>query len=131
MIPEFQYKPVKKPNYKERVRLGLQRGGLKKKSEKQKIKDSAELKQHNKNIKNNSVYCVKCGNIKHIEKHHYKGRKYPSEFIYLCGEFGCGMHSWIHKNENKALELGWLWPEYRGLNSNENQPKPWSDENNT
>lgn len=124
-ILPFLKKQDKKPNYKERVRLGLQKGGLKPISEKQKQRLELEKKEHNKNIANGVVYCVKCGSTNHVEKHHYKGRAYPNEFVYLCGEFGCGFHKWIHLNENEAFKLGWLWPEYRGLPHDEKQKIPW------
>lgn len=125
MFPEPQKKPERKLNYRERVAAGLQRGGLKPKSDKQLERDKLEAREHNKNIKKGVVFCVKCGSDKHIEKHHVKGRNFPDEFVYLCGEFGCAFHSWIHKNENEAYELGWLAPEYRGLPHKDNWPKPW------
>jgi len=122
---EFQNKPQKKPNYKERVRLGIQSSFLRKKSKKQIERDELEKEKHNKNIEDGMVFCAKCGRSQSLEKHHYKGRKYPDEFVYLCNEFGCGFHAWIHSNENRAYELGWLHPEYRGLKEDKNWPKPW------
>ncbi len=122
---EFQYKPKKTLNYKEKVAAGLIKGGLKKFSKKGLERHKAEQLRHNKNIKDGEVFCVSCGSTNHLEKHHYKGRSYPDEFIYLCGEFGCGKHKWIHQNENQALKQGWLWQEYRGLPSNPSQLIPW------
>lgn len=124
-IPEFQHKPKKKPNYQERVKLGLQRGGLNPISKKGQQRRAVEAKEHNKNIAEGLVFCVACGGINHIEKHHYKGRAFPDEFVYLCGEFGCNKHGWIHKNENQAFQEGWIWNEYRGLQPNPNQKIPW------
>lgn len=124
-LPEFIHKPKKKPNYQERVRLGLQRGGLRPMSKKGQQRRAAEAREHNKNIEEGNVFCVNCGGTNHIEKHHYKGRSFPTEFIYVCGEFGCKFHLWIHQNENEAFRLGYLHPEYRGLKPNPNHPRPW------
>jgi len=124
-FPEFQYKPARKLNYHERVKAGLQKGGLNKFSKKGLEKRKIEQKQHNKNISEGKVFCVACGATNHLERHHPKGRNYPDYFIYLCGEFGCGKHKWIHENENEAMKEGWLHPEYRGLPKNEKQVIPW------
>lgn len=124
---EPQHKPKKTLNYKEKVAAGLIKGGLNHFSKKGLARHKTEQLQHNKNIANGEVFCVACGSTNHLEKHHYKGRSYPDEFIYLCGEYGCGKHKWIHSNENQALKQGWLWPEYRGLQSNQDWPKPWEE----
>lgn len=124
-FPPPQQKPKRTLNYHEKVKAGVIRGGLNKFSKKGLARHKEEQLAHNINIANGDVFCVACGGTNHIEKHHYKGRSFPSEFIYLCGEFGCGKHKWIHSNENQAIKEGWLWPEYRGMPSNTNQLIPW------
>lgn len=124
-FPEPQKKPTRTPNYQEKIKLGLIKGGLNKFSKKGLARRKAEQEQHNKNIAQGSICCEACGSDYHLEKHHYKGRAHPNEFIYLCGEFGCGKHKWIHSNENQAMKEGWLAPPYRGLPDNPNWPKPW------
>lgn len=124
-FPEFQHKPQKKPNYQERVKLGLQRGGLRPMSEKGQKRRAAEAREHNKNIAEGLVFCAKCGNQDNLERHHPLGRSFPDIFIYLCNEYGCGFHKWIHENSNEAYKLGWIQPEYKGLKHDPNHPKPY------
>lgn len=117
-FPEFQHKPKKKPNYHERCKLGLQKGGLRKASEKKKEK----LKEYRKAI-NSEVEqpCIKCGSTFNLTRHHYKGQKFITEYIILCQS----CHDFIHANSRWAKEVGWLFSEYSGLPTNPNQPIPW------
>ena len=121
-FPEPQKKPQKKPNYQERVRLGLQRGGLRPVSKKGQQRRATEAKEHNKNTE---ASCHCCGATESLEKHHPHGRSKPDVFVYLCGPFGCRKHHWIHEHPNDAYKEGWLQPSYRGLKDDPNHPKPW------
>ncbi len=122
---EPQHKPKRTLNYKEKVAAGLVKGGLKKFSKKGLERHKKEQLQHNKNIKDGQVFCVACGSTNHLEKHHPFGRSKPDIFVYICGEYGCKIHRWIHENVNEAYKLGWIQPLYRGLPNNPNWPKPW------
>lgn len=126
-FPEPQKKPTRTPNYQEKIKLGLIKGGLRKFSDKGLARQKAERDQHNKNIEEGVVYCVVCGSDYHIEKHHPFGRSKPDLYVYLCGEYGCKFHKWIHENANEAYKIGWIQPLYKGLPDNPNWPKPWEN----
>ncbi len=112
-FPEPQKKPERKLNYHERVKAGLQRGGLNKISKKR----QKSLQIYNKAISEipHDSCCCKCGSREILEIHHPKGRKFIDNFIIVCHR----CHEWIHSNANEAMRLGWLHPEIRGLKPNE------------
>ena len=125
-FPPPQVKPAKKLNYSERVKAGLQRGGLNPLSRKRQEK----LKEYSKAFEDDAEiqYCACCGHKgtkESLSRHHYKGRKFITDYIYLCQGTGCRKHDLIHENPNKAMEEGWIWPEIRGLQPNPNQLIPW------
>lgn len=147
-FPEYQHKPPKTKNYREKMLDKLKSGDMsalssfgKKKRKRLKPVSSKEIKRQNKYAKSKPLTgdvdireCCYCGVIdvaQVIEKHHPYGTGGDNiyKWVYLCGSFGCGKHSEIHENPNKAFEEGWLQPEYRGLNPENfpNHPKPWKN----
>lgn len=121
-FPEPQKKPERKLNYKERVKAGLQRGGLNPVSKKQQQKNNEYNKAINQDTEKDYI-CARHGAAcrSTLTRHHYKGRQYITDYIYLCQEF----HDKIHANSRWSKDEGWLWPEYDGKEQNPNQKIPW------
>jgi hypothetical protein len=104
----FQHKQPKKLNYKERVQAGIQRGGLKKMSEKKKdwIKKYNDKANEDKELQ----VCKICNLESHkdgMERHHPWGRSNENIMRYWWIHHEC--HAIIHANPNKAREQGWLF----------------------
>lgn len=121
-IPEYQHKPLRKPNYKERVRFGLQRGGLRNVSkEKQEWQDKFEIKQFNDkdiqkcfchNIVQHEMMPNLNSNISYqahknqLDPHHVNGQVGANILDY---EYACRpCHAWIHTHAERARQLGLL-----------------------
>jgi hypothetical protein len=107
-IPEFQHKPARKLNYQERVKAGLQRGGLPKFSKKK----EEWTKKYSEQKKKDQEYqvCFVCGKTEHkdnMEPHHTHGRSNENIMIYKWVHTEC--HNKIHKNPNWARENGYLF----------------------
>lgn len=111
-FPEFQHKPSKKPNYKERIRLGLQKQEFKK----TRLKPISDNKksfldkyiEQKENDQEDQV-CKLCNkNVKksECEPHHTHGRVGENLLKYIWIHPEC--HKWIHENSKKARELGLL-----------------------
>lgn len=67
--------------------------------------------------------CAKCAHKKGLEPHHPFGRSGDHLFriVLLCRL----CHAWVHEFPHSAYFLGWLQPEYRGVNRPANFPTPW------
>lgn len=105
----FQHKPAPKPNYKERVRLGLQRGGLKQQSDKKKQWGQQYVAKIKEDDESQECHFEGCNKVLHkdaMSRHHPKGQIGENilYYIYYCIEH----HTWIHKHPNEARELGYL-----------------------
>jgi hypothetical protein len=101
-------KVTKKPNYNERVRLGLQRGGLRPVSKGKQV----WLDKYNKLKDEADEYqiCQRCSERFHKESsppHHPYGRDKEKILIimWLCHD----CHEWVHANPNKAREDKFLF----------------------
>ena len=111
-----QTKPPKKPNYRERVRLGLVKA-----KPRQRIKPVADRKKNalaqyskwSKMILSSETQCQRCGNFAGLEAHHPHGRSKHNLFQIMCLCHTC--HAWVHAYPNTSLAQGWLSPIYRGL----------------
>jgi disulfide oxidoreductase YuzD len=111
-IPErqlpFQEKQPRKLNYQERVRAGIQRGGLNPTSKKK----EEWLKKYRKQKQLDQEYqvCFVCGVTEHkdnMEPHHTHGRSNENIMKYQWVHTEC--HAWIHKNPNEARKKGYLF----------------------
>lgn len=126
-FPEYQHKPTKSLNAKERALKNRQFSSIKKKTRLKRVseKQSDRLKEYNKTqpLNSNPEVCAKCGDRAREERHHPYGRggEYLFMFVTLCSS----CHTWIHENANEAYKLGWIQPEYRGFIS-QSHPKPWN-----
>lgn len=123
-----QEKPKKTLNYQEKVKAGLVSGGMKRSALNKfskKTKEKLDTYHQLDTLSSNIFTCEHCEltfDKEQLDKHHPYGRgNFTSEFIYITRDF----HDWIHKNPNKAFELGWLQPQYRGLAYNPNHPVPF------
>jgi hypothetical protein len=113
-FPEFQHKPQKTPNYKEKVKLGLISGGLKRTKGLNPIskKHKKELDKYIRMCYNDAELqkCFRCGleaNKDILQRHHTHGRSGDNLYKY---EYCCvKCHEWIHANPNKARELKLLF----------------------
>jgi hypothetical protein len=70
--------------------------------------------------------CAFCGlhaDFCKLEPHHPHGRGGDNLFrvVLLCSSH----HHWVHAYPDRAYELGWLQPEYRGTIRPPNFPVPW------
>ncbi len=111
-----QQKPTKSLNYHERVKAGLQRGGLRQVSkQKQKwidlyhaqIDDDAEIQTCTFPVPENiNKICGVTGHKETLQRHHTHGRDKENilKYKYRCNDH----HDWIHKHPNKAREIGEL-----------------------
>ncbi len=72
------------------------------------------------------AWCGECDDFVKLEPHHPFGRSGDNLFrvILLTPTY----HRWIHEYPDRAYELGWLQPEYRGVIRPPNFPVPWSPE---
>lgn len=73
--------------------------------------------------------CAFCGTHAHfakLEPHHPFGRGGDNLFrvVLLCS----GHHHWVHEHSDRAYELGWLTPEYKGKIRPPDFPVPWKPE---
>lgn len=131
----FQYKEPKRKNYREKMLERMKSGEMpikKKKALRKVSKKGAErLKEYNKSNPLNGINCcASCGSESNLERHHPygRGRDNITKWIWVCASnSGCGIHDKIHSNPNEYFKLGWLQPEYRGLDPYNfpNHPKPW------
>lgn len=131
-FPEFQHKPAKTPNYKEKVKLGLISGGLKRTSSLSPVskKHKKELDKYRNQCYNDAEIqkCFICGreaNKDILDRHHTHGRNKDNILIYeyVCKDETMCLkefevdgqvvvergHRFIHTYPNKARELGLLF----------------------
>lgn len=102
-FPEFQRKPERKLNYHERVKAGLQRGGLRKVSKKR----EDWLKKYNEQAEDDAEYqtCPRCKITSHkdsMERHHPWRRDNENILKYWWMHKEC--HKWIHDHPKEARE---------------------------
>lgn len=104
----FQHKPAKSLNYHERVRAGLQRGGLNPMSKKKQSWTNKYIEK--KKQDDEWQECKVCGKTNRKEDaspHHPHGRNDSNILIYwwLCNS----CHELIHTNPKEARENGYLF----------------------
>ncbi len=114
-----QAKPTQSLNYHERVKAGLQRGGLRKVSKDHQkyldlyhasIEDDDEIQKcsyhkllFDLGLINKIHGDTLIGTKESLQRHHEKGR---DKMLILQYKYCCiHCHDWIHKNPNKAREL--------------------------
>lgn len=111
-IPErqlpFQQKQPRKLNYAERVKAGIQRGGLPHASKKK----EEWLKKYRKAKELSQEYheCKVCGKTNHKDEadcHHPSGRSGQNilDFWFIC----VSCHAWIHAHPNESRAKGYLF----------------------
>lgn len=127
-LPEYQHRPPKKKNYRERLLAGeveqKPRKPLKTKSKLRRERRLNNLskkgkKRYNayrnrcKKWRKDEAYqiCKRCTTRENIEFHHPSGRYGKNIFFVIPLCHTC--HAWVHENMNKALELGYITDEYR------------------
>lgn len=136
---EYQHKPEKTKNYREKIMEKIRKGEsvTKKRAAIKRVsaKRSQALREYEKSSPLNGLNCCSnCGAHNGVERHHPYGRSGNNitRWVWVCSEAtGCHLHGKIHQNPDRAFEKGWLQPEYRGLDPNlfPDHPKPWGDEN--
>ena len=115
-----QQKPTRKPNYQERVRMGIQKGGLRPIA-----KNKIDLNKQYEKLKSEAPEFVECFchpviteitngvrirfprlRKEFADPHHINGRMKENilDFKWTCRP----SPAWIHANPNKARELGLL-----------------------
>lgn len=74
-------------------------------------------------------YCASCGRVGHkyyFERHHPFGRVNERilAYLYLCHK----CHADIHDSGSWSTTLGWLQPEFRGMQCHGQRAFPWKKE---
>ena len=134
-FPAFQKKPAHKLNYTERAKAGLlvkkQRQPVSQKPRKtmRKVakKKSGDVQKYKKWVTielGKRCICDKCLQVRTLTPHHPFGREGKNLFKVTPLCIHC--HNWCHDFPNTALSQGWLQPEYRGILTNVNHPKPFT-----
>jgi hypothetical protein len=104
----FQHKQPKKLNYHERVKAGLQRGGINPLSKKKQEWTAKYAKQ--KRDDQEYQTCIVCGIMEHkdnMEPHHTHGRSNENIMKYVWLHTEC--HAKIHAQPNWARANGYLF----------------------